>query len=320
MFEAMNYVYEVYKAASFSKAAQNLYISQPSLSASIKREEDRIGVKIFNRNKSPIELTPPGKIYVEHVEKIMEIEEDFQRYIDDFQNLNRGSLSIGANNIYTSFLLPQIVKEYHQYYPNLQITITEGNTSLDIREALEKGITDIALDNFPFEGDLFGKHLLFQEKLFLVVPKKYAINEAWKEYRLNYRDILENKHPLKTLPNDKFVQFQNLHFVALKKESDNRKRFDIIMNRYSLVPNIEFELDQSPSAYYIANSGLGATFSSSTLLRNIRYSDNLCFYNLDEPELLRNVYIYTKKNKYLSKSILEFFRIASESDVIHSDF
>ena len=110
MFEAMNYVYEVYKEASFSKAAQNLYISQPSLSASIKREEDRIGVKIFNRNKSPIELTPPGKIYVEHVEKIMEIEEDFQRYIDDFQNLNRGSLSIGANNIYTSFLLPQIVK------------------------------------------------------------------------------------------------------------------------------------------------------------------------------------------------------------------
>ena len=112
------------------------------------------------------------------------------------------------------------------------------------------------------------------------------------------------------------MQIGDLPFVALKKESDNRKRFDSVMSRYSLVPNIEFELDQSPSAYYIASSGLGATFSSSTLLCNIRYNDHLCFYNLDEPELLRNVYIYTKKNKYLSKSIIEFLRIASENEVV----
>lgn len=115
-----------------------------------------------------------------------------------------------------------------------------------------------------------------------------------------------------------FPLFNELPFIGLKKGSDNRKRFDTVMNRYAINANVEFELDQSPSAYYIAGSGLGATFTSSTFLKNIHHHEHLCFYHVDEPEFHRNVYIYTKKNKYLSKSITEFFRIASMSDTIKS--
>ena len=57
MFQGMNYVYEVYKEKSFSKAAKNLYISQPSLSANVRRVENKIGYPIFNRNTSPLTLT-----------------------------------------------------------------------------------------------------------------------------------------------------------------------------------------------------------------------------------------------------------------------
>ena len=57
MFQGMNYVYEVYKEKSFSKAAKNLYISQPSLSANVRRVEAKIGYPIFYRNTSPLTLT-----------------------------------------------------------------------------------------------------------------------------------------------------------------------------------------------------------------------------------------------------------------------
>lgn len=61
MFSGMNYVYEVYKEQSFSKAAENLYISQPALSSMIKKIETKIGMPLFDRSTSPIQLTECGK-------------------------------------------------------------------------------------------------------------------------------------------------------------------------------------------------------------------------------------------------------------------
>ena len=61
MFQGMDYVYEVYCEKSFSKAAEKLFVSQPALSASIKKTEKKIGLPLFDRSTSPIQLTPAGK-------------------------------------------------------------------------------------------------------------------------------------------------------------------------------------------------------------------------------------------------------------------
>ncbi len=74
MFSGMNYVYEVYKEQSFSKAAENLYISQPALSSMIKKIETKIGMPLFDRSTSPIQLTECGKKYIKTAEKIMDLE------------------------------------------------------------------------------------------------------------------------------------------------------------------------------------------------------------------------------------------------------
>ena len=79
MFQGMNYVYEVYKEKSFSKAAKNLYISQPSLSANVRRVEAKIGYPIFNRNTSPLTLTECGERYIQSVEEILAIENSIER-------------------------------------------------------------------------------------------------------------------------------------------------------------------------------------------------------------------------------------------------
>ena len=77
MFANMDYVYEVYKEGSFSKAAANLYISQPALSATVKKIEKKIGMPLFDRSTVPVQLTECGKKYMKTAEKIMDIEEDF---------------------------------------------------------------------------------------------------------------------------------------------------------------------------------------------------------------------------------------------------
>lgn len=313
MFEGRKYVYEVYKESSFSKAAKNLYIAQPSLSACVKKEEEKLGIKIFNRNTSPIQLTPPGMEYIRSIEKIMEIEDDFQKYINDFQELHIGTLSIGSNNIYTSFLLPQIIKEFHEFYPNVSITLTEGNTVAELFDSIVNNNIDIAIDNFPASYDLCTQHYLFTETLLLAVPRKYPVNSELSDYQLSYDDILNKGPKFESVPAVDFKAFNDIPFIVLKKGSDSRNRFDSVIAKNKMDPVIELELDQSASSYYVAYNGLGAAFVSNTLIVNLKQHDELCFYHINEPEFTRDVYFYTKKNKYLSRSITEFFRIAINS-------
>ena len=73
MFQGMHYIYAVYKEGSFSKAAKSLFISQPSLSATVKRIEEKIGYPVFDRSTKPLQLTEPGVQYIRTVEKLMSV-------------------------------------------------------------------------------------------------------------------------------------------------------------------------------------------------------------------------------------------------------
>ena len=90
MFSGINYVYEVYRTQSFSKAAKNLYISQPSLSAMIKKIEAKVGAPLFDRSTNPIQLTEYGEQYIRIAEKIMDLEDEFAYYTDNLNELKTG--------------------------------------------------------------------------------------------------------------------------------------------------------------------------------------------------------------------------------------
>lgn len=81
MFQSMRYIYEIYREKSFSRAAKNLYISQPTLSAAVKKAEAEIGFPLFDRSTSPISLTEYGRQYIRSAEIIMDAENSFTNYI-----------------------------------------------------------------------------------------------------------------------------------------------------------------------------------------------------------------------------------------------
>ena len=110
MFQGMEYIYEVYKEKSFSKAAAALFISQPSLSANVKRVENRIGYPIFDRSIKPLQLTEVGKHYIQAVEKVMDIENNLENYLLDLGNLKTGTLNVGGSNFFLrGFCLPLLL-------------------------------------------------------------------------------------------------------------------------------------------------------------------------------------------------------------------
>ena len=105
MFRNKEYILTIYQEGGFTKAAEKLFVSQPSLSASVKRIEEKIGAPIFDRSTNPISLTEVGEEYVKCALNIEEKERNFATYMSDHTNLLTGKLRRGGSSFFSSFVL-----------------------------------------------------------------------------------------------------------------------------------------------------------------------------------------------------------------------
>ena len=311
MFSNKEYVYRVYKEKSFSKAAEGLYISQPSLSATIKKTERKVGERLFDRSTNPIRLTECGEEYIKCIEKIMDIENGFENYLSNMNELKVGRISIGAGSFFASYILPPIITRFRSRYPAVKIDLVEADTGL-LERKLFSGELDLIVDNYEFNENIYDKHFFYSEHLLLAVPKKLVADEELRKYELKHRDIEENIHldaATPAVPVDKFAQ---IPFLLLRHGNDTRVRAEKILQKYNLEVEVVLELDQLATAYHLASYGMGATFISDTLIRKNHPDDQILYYKVEGARAKRINYFYYKQGKYLSKVIRAFLKTASE--------
>ena len=142
MFQGMEYVYQVYKDKSFSKAAANLFISQPSLSANVKRVEKKVGFPIFDRSTKPLSLTECGKEYIRCVEEILGSAQKGFSAVCTMTGTSwpQELLTLGGSNLFSSWILPPLISAFAPRYPkHIEINLIEESTA-QLAELLQKGI------------------------------------------------------------------------------------------------------------------------------------------------------------------------------------
>ena len=128
VFDGMEYVYAVYREGSFQKAAEKLFVSQPSVSASVRRAEERVGSRLCDRSRKPLALTECGEAYIACTEKIFAMERDFTEYVNDWEGLRRGRLAVGGSSLFSSLLLPPMMASFRERYPGITLTLAEETT------------------------------------------------------------------------------------------------------------------------------------------------------------------------------------------------
>ena len=94
--EVNDYIYEIYREKSFSVAAKKFFVSQPALSAMVKKVETGLGVTIFDRSTSPITLTEAGKIYIKSIEEMRSLKKRLQEELNDLCALKTGTLVVSG--------------------------------------------------------------------------------------------------------------------------------------------------------------------------------------------------------------------------------
>lgn len=311
MFVWKKYVYEVYKERSFTKAAQNLYISQPSLSARVKKIEEIIGEPLFDRSTTPLQLTEVGKVYIEAAEEITQIEQRVENYINDLAGLKTGNLAVGASTLFAAYVVPSLITQFNQKFPDVHIQLIEGNTA-ELEEMLGSNALDFVIDNYHYDSILYNKELYCEENILLAVPKHFAVNEELGMYQLSYKNIKNKNYLNQKYPAVPLGRFADLPFIMLTQGNDTRTRGDRLCRNVGFKPNIVLEFNQQSTAYMASSTQLGATFISDILVSQLPTFENLVYYKLDGEEAKRKVFFYYKTHKYKTRVMEEFIRMMHE--------
>ena len=311
MFVWKKYVYEVYKERSFTKAAQNLYISQPSLSARIKKIEEIIGEPLFDRSTTPLQLTEVGKVYIEAAEEITQIEQRVENYINDLAGLKTGNLAVGASTLFAAYVVPSLITQFNQKFPDVHIQLIEGNTA-ELEEMLGSNALDFVIDNYHYDSILYNKELYCEENILLAVPKHFAVNEELGMYQLSYKNIKNKNYLNQKYPAVPLGRFADLPFIMLTQGNDTRTRGDRLCRNVGFKPHIVLEFNQQSTAYMASSTQLGATFISDILVSQLPTFENLVYYKLDGEEAKRKVFFYYKTHKYKTRVMEEFVRMMHE--------
>ncbi|MGD2270334.1 MAG: LysR substrate-binding domain-containing protein, partial [Desulfobacterales bacterium] len=130
-FNQLRIFYHAAKNLNFTKAANDLFITQPAVTAQVKSFEEFCSLKLFKKKGRRIYLTDEGKSLFKYAETIFKYEKEIENIIDDMRELKRGVLSLGTTKAYARYFMPTMITTFHKNYPNIKIQLNEGS-SLDM--------------------------------------------------------------------------------------------------------------------------------------------------------------------------------------------
>jgi LysR family hydrogen peroxide-inducible transcriptional activator len=170
----LRYVVAVAKAANFSRAAEQCHVAQPSLSQQVKKLEDELGERLFDRMKRKVQLTSHGEAFLRRAVRILEEADAAKREATDAQGLLHGVLTIGVLPTIAPYLLPRVMAQFTKKFPGLEIVVHEETTDRLLKLALDYEI-DFALVSQPIQNDRLEVTGLFSEELLLALPRGHRL-------------------------------------------------------------------------------------------------------------------------------------------------
>lgn len=315
MLNEMKYVYAVYQEKSFSKAAKKLYITQPALSAMVKKAEKEIGCPIFDRSTVPLRVTEYGAYYIENIEKILLAQTNVQDYYNDLYTLGKGHLSLGGSSYFCSYVLSNLIGEFQKEHPGITIDLLEGNLT-DLKCGLHSQSLDLIIETALTEKDeSLTRYIMGYENIILAVPSCFVENERVKDYALTFQDIKSERFTTSDFPAVPLHQLHDIPFLMMKPGNDMYKRGMTICRNAGFTPKIHMSLDQILTSFFISRNGAGAVFMRAALFRFLPETDNMIYYKLDDPLAVRPVYMASKKGRYLPRAAQSFLTLCGAEEL-----
>ena len=258
--------YVVAKNKHMTRASEELHISQPAISQSIKKLESDLGGTLFLRSNKGMELTSEGKMFYEYVKGALELINNAEHEFTSFKELDKGEIKIGCSTTLTKLVLIDTIEKFHASYPNINIIITNDLTSNLIND-LEKGKLDFVIFN---ESNIKENNVNI-EKL-LELKQGFIYNPNY------FKDDINNINELNNYP-----------LILQKNESNSRKLLNDITLKNGIILEPSTEVVSQDLVVEFTNIGLGIGFSIIELAKRKFNSLKELKINKDIPNIKVNI-------------------------------
>lgn len=277
---------------SFKRAADSLYVSQPAVSLQVQNLEKQLNVPLFDRGGRRAQLTEAGHLLLDYGEKVLSLCQETCRAIEDLQNLQGGTLIVGASQTTGTYLIPRMIGMFRQKYPDVSVQLQVHSTRRT-SWSVANGQVDLAIIGGEVPAEL-------QETL-EIVP--YAEDELAL--------ILPVFHPLAKVDKIQKEDLYKLQFIALDSQSTIRKVIDQVLTRWNIDTKrfkIEMELNSIEAIKNAVQSGLGAAFVSLSAIEKELKNEILHRARIEGVVVKRTLAVIINPNRYRSKAAEAFIK------------
>ncbi|MBQ4470364.1 MAG: LysR family transcriptional regulator, partial [Synergistaceae bacterium] len=290
-FRDLTYFICIAKQENMTRAAEELHVSQPSLSQVIRNLEKETGLKLFDRSERKYKPTYAGKRYLFYARQILEMKANLDSELDDIIKREVGVLNIGLPNVRCTFMLPKTLPAFNAKYPNVKVNIFEG-TSAVIDKRLVNGDIDLAFYSKPYElnADLEYETLAAEELLICTCKNKFAARDK----RLDLREIRNER----------------LILLSPEQRTGQISRYYLRINNISLENSIT--INNMPAVISLTEQGWGVSFIFESHLRWHSTNgqrpelDTFSFGFDNQPRVMSDFVASYRKNYYMPKYARDF--------------
>ncbi|MBO0691986.1 MAG: LysR family transcriptional regulator [Acidimicrobiaceae bacterium] len=233
----LRYMASVADEGGFTRAAAQLRVAQPSVSAAVRALERELGIELFHRSGGEVTLTAAGEALLPWARQVLADCEAGRAAVGDLMGLRRGRLSLGATPTLTTELLAPILADFHRRYPHLEISLREEGSGRLVT-ALERGELDLAVVVLPVERSWVRTEALVDEELVLAVPPG---------------------HPLAGRTSVSIKDLEDLPLVMFREGYDLRESTVSVCRDAGFTPSFSVEGPEMDGALALTAAGLGAT-------------------------------------------------------------
>lgn len=277
---------------SFTKAAEALHMTQPAVTFQVKQLEEQFNTRLFDRKHSRVSLTEAGIVVYEYAERIMGMYGELQNRVGEISGQVRGLLTLGASTTIAEYLLPRILGDFKDLYPEVQVRLNVGNSERII-SMVEDNTVDLAI----VEGSVANKTLMVShccsDEMVLVMPSDHILN---KKSKVSAADLLK------------------YDFISREVGSGTREVINEYIVSAGLHPadlRITMELGSPESVKGAVEGGLGISIVSQSTVKKEVTLGSLVARPL-EPKLTRPFVFVYQKQKFRSHVVAEFLEYAKK--------
>lgn len=278
---------------NFSRAAQELHMTQPAVSQYIQALEREVGTRLLERTNKYVKLNKAGEIVYDHAKEILGLYTKMQRLVDDLTNKTSGPLAIGASYTFGEYILPHILANMLKEYPLVNPTISIGNTR-DIAEFVLKHQMDVGIVEGDFQHDKLVIEPLAEDKMFIVASPDHQLV---KKKKATPQDLVKEK------------------WIVREIGSGTRKAADNMFKSLKISPQNMMEFGSIQLIKESVEAGLGISLLSQWAIRKELAMGTLKIIEVDGLPFIRLFSIVTS-SPYRTKALdtfLEFVREVSSN-------